>query len=363
MNIKRRNFLVFLGESAGAIRLDFVPRQKKVLMPFTNPAVQASVPFGRSSFQPVKGPMPLKTSGIKLAHQVEQYRTYEVVDDLVLPASFIYEVIAAWGVMVGDSRFGYNKDYCTGNCAGGTTPWGTVLSAEENFQVQLPEAVYADGTAFDPSKQAFALDDGEYAQGNVFGFVGNKYGWIGEVDPDNSQDYGTKHTWLGRYRHEAVGVRVESGKQLAFYWGCNHRGGHIYRFVSRNQIRNPRDKTNSQLLKQGMLYAAKFNSDGTRRWISLKADASVNPDSPNNIEGNLVKLPLGHSNREEEGYFEAKSDQQISQFKQFKILGNFYTGNAEAKQGAILSDALTGERKSSNAPPKPVVAIRNQKPL
>lgn len=104
-----------------------------------------------------------------------------------------------------------------GNCAGGTTPWGTVLSAEENFQAQVPEAVYADGTSFDPSERAFALDDEElYGQGNVFGLAGNKYGWIVEVDPANPSDYGTKHTWLGRYRHEAVGVRVVAGKQLAF---------------------------------------------------------------------------------------------------------------------------------------------------
>ena len=39
------------------------------------------------------------------------YSTYEVKDELVLPEGFTYEVIAAWGDRVGDSRFGYNNDY------------------------------------------------------------------------------------------------------------------------------------------------------------------------------------------------------------------------------------------------------------
>ncbi len=225
------------------------------------------------------------------------------------------------------------------NCAGGTTPWGTVLSAEENFQNQVPEAVYADGTAFDPGELAFALNEGELqGQGNVFGLAGNKYGWIVEVDPANPNDYGTKHTWLGRYRHEAVGVRVATEKQLAFYSGCDRQGGHVYKFVSRDRVRNPQDKANSQLLQNGMLYAAKFNPDGTGRWIPLQADTPINPDSPIHIEGNLLRLPRGQ--KSSGGDFAANSDAQIQQFKQqYKNLGDLYLGNAVEKQGAILIDA------------------------
>jgi secreted PhoX family phosphatase len=495
MKLKRRNLLLFLGGSAGAIALGaLVSRGKKFSMPFTNPTVQTSSQPGENfSFQPIKGPMPLETSGVTPAQQIEQYSTYEVIDDLLLPEGFRYEVIATWGDKVGDSRFGYNNDYLSfvetgenqgyltvnfeyisalpwiqtyqqvigkslplkqvqaaiqrtsagteinayalpdkdplkvqiqeickealldqgigvisvrqtagswertnskadrrisgvsgledrrylqatgpavavfrkqqgqgyidglgdriigsfGNCAGGTTPWGTVLSAEENFQAQVPEAVYADGTSFDPSERAFALDDEEfYGQGNVFGLAGNKYGWIVEVDPANPSDYGTKHTWLGRYRHEAVGVRVVAGKQLAFYSGCDRRGGHIYKFVSRDQVLNPQDKANSQLLQHGLLYAAKFNPDGTGNWIPLQADTPVNPDLPSNIEGNLIGLPLRNGAQAASvlssvgGDFEAKTQAQIKQFKQqYKNLGSLYSGNAEEKQGAILIDA------------------------
>jgi len=500
MSIKRRDFLLLMGGSAGALALGSLTScDRKVTI---QSATQGIKSF---AFNAIKGPIPLETSGLQPQQQKEQYSTYEVVDDLVLPFGFKYQVIAAWGDKVGDSRFGYNNDYlsfvptgdkqgylsvnfeyisaipwmqtyqqvigkalpiedvkaalkgqssgknelnafalkdndplkakirqiCTealldqglgvisirkgadgnwertnsssdrrisgisgladkrylkatgpavavfrkkeglgyidklgdriigsfGNCAGGTTPWGTVLSAEENFQAQVPEPVYADGTSFDPGKRPFALGDEElFGQGNVLGLAGNKYGWIVEVDPANPKDYGTKHTWLGRYRHEAVGVRVEAGKPIAFYSGCDRRGGHIYKFVSSDRVSNPKDKANSKLLQKGMLYVAKFNPDNTGRWIPLKADTLINPDLPSTIAGNLIRLPKGPQKpltkgndkqtlfplpeRVEGGDLAVTKDEQVSQYKQkFKKLGDLYTGNAQEKQGAILIDA------------------------
>jgi secreted PhoX family phosphatase len=223
------------------------------------------------------------------------------------------------------------------NCAGGTTPWGTALSAEENIQYEVPDPVYADGTSFDPSTVPFKItEEGIDGQANVFGLAGNKYGWIVEIDPANPKDYGTKHTWLGRFRHEAVGVRVERGRRLAFYSGCDRRGGHIYKFVSRDRVRNPASKSNSRLLENGMLYAAKFNEDGTGRWIPLRASTPVDPDRPGNVTGDMIALPR----RPEGGFFNAKTDEEAASYKQkHRTLGELYTGNAEQQQGAILIDA------------------------
>ncbi|MGC1307491.1 MAG: alkaline phosphatase PhoX [Phormidesmis sp.] len=221
-----------------------------------------------------------------------------------------------------------------GNCAGGTTPWGTALSAEENFQDQVPEAVYSDGSAFSPSAKVF--DKGFDGQGNALGLAGNKYGWIVEVDPSNPDDYGTKHTWLGRYRHEAVGIRAEAGKPLAFYSGCDRRGGHLYKFVSANTVTSPTDKANSQLLADGMLYAAKFNADGTGQWIALAPETAVNPILPSSVAGGMVPLPQ----RPDGGFEKVEEDAIAAAFgEKFATLGDLYDGNSLEKQGAILIDA------------------------
>jgi secreted PhoX family phosphatase len=486
MSIKRRDFLTFLGGISGAVLLDSLPRDRRFSMPFLggdtgNTASAANAT--NLSFKPIKGTMPLKTDGIAISKQSQFYKNFEVVDDLILPEGFVYDVIATWGDRVGDSRFGYNNDYLSlvetaknegyltvnfeyissipwtqaytkvigkslpvaevisaikaldkkdidawalpandplkakielitkealidlgigvisirrnadgkwertnsqadrrvtgisgledgrylkttgpavaifqkkqglgytdslgdrvigtfNNCAGGTTPWGTVFSAEENFQNFVPEPVMADGTSLDPSQKKFSQSEGELnGLGNVFGLAGNKYGWMVEIDPANVNDYGTKHTWLGRYRHEAVGIRAEAGKNLVFYSGCDRRGGHLYKFVSKGMIQDPQDKSNSKLLESGMLYAAKFNEDGTGNWIPLKVSTPINPHSIEVLAGKMLPLPQ----RPEGGIFKATKAEEIAEFKsKFKILGDLYLGSDAEKQGAILIDA------------------------
>lgn len=223
------------------------------------------------------------------------------------------------------------------NCAGGTSPWGTVFSAEENFQDFVPEAVNADGTSLPPSKKPFSLSDAEIGgPSNVFGLAGNKYGWMVEIDPANPNDYGTKHTWLGRFRHEAVAIHAVQGKQLAVYSGCDRRGGHVYKFVSRDPIVNPQSKGNSRLLENGTLYAAKLNPDGTGRWIALAPDTPVNPDLPSVHAGGMITLPK----RPEGGVVKVTDDAAVQAFKQqYPTLGSLYVGTDRERQGAILIDA------------------------
>jgi secreted PhoX family phosphatase len=172
----------------------------------------------------------------------------------------------------------------------------------------------------------------------VFGLAANKYGWIVEVDPANPNDYGTKHTWIGRYRHEGVGVRAVAGKKLAFYSGCDRRGGHIYKFVSNGTITNPTDKANSRLLSDGMLYAAKFNADGTGRWLALKPDTPVSPDLPSVHSGKMITLP--NPDRAAGGIIKVEDDAAIATYtQQFKTLSDLYQGTPAEQQGAILIDA------------------------
>ncbi|WP_377480465.1 MAG: DUF839 domain-containing protein [Microcoleus anatoxicus] len=125
MTIKRREFLLFLGASAGTFALNSC--QQKAFMPFGNPVsatnTSANIEAG-INFKPLKGPMPLsgsstvaqtgeliQISAASSQQQIQAYSAYEVPDDLLIPEDFIYDIIAAWGDKVGDSRFGYNNDY------------------------------------------------------------------------------------------------------------------------------------------------------------------------------------------------------------------------------------------------------------
>ncbi|WP_371321978.1 PhoX family protein [Thermoleptolyngbya sichuanensis] len=255
------------------------------------------------------------------------------------PATVIFKKTSGQGFIdgLGNKIIGTHQ-----NCSGGTTPWGTAFVSEENFQGEVPEPVYADGTSFPHSNTPFQWVTAESevediaGQGNVLGYQGNKYGWLVEIDPANPNDFGTKHTWLGRYRHEGFGIRAEAGKKLCVYSGCDRRSGHIYKFVSAGTVRDPKSKANSRLLEDGMLYAAKFNPDGTGSWIALKADTPVNPDLPSAHVGGMITLPK----RPEGGVVRVTDDAAIATFKsQFRTLGDLYTGNAAEKQGAILIDA------------------------
>ena len=223
-----------------------------------------------------------------------------------------------------------------GNCAGGTSPWGTVFSAEENFQSYVPEAVMADGTAFAPESSPVSIFSG---QGNPFGLAGNKYGWIVEVDPTNANDYGTKHTWLGRYRHEAVAIRAEANQPVVFYSGCDRTGGHLYKFVSQDKVVNPQDKGNSKLLEEGMLYVAQMEADGTGKWIPLQTETAINPNALTNLAGKTLTIPNPDKNKG--GMVTVKKQEDLDQFTQkYQKLGDLYQGDtAEEIQGAILIDA------------------------
>ena len=470
---------MMLGASAGATAASNV-----IQLPYlaeTGAASASSIPFST-----LLGAMPILTSGIEGdQQQIEAYSEFTVSDDVVLPEGYTYDVVAAWGDEVGDSRFGYNNDYLSfvetapgegfltinfeyisgatwlatfpeviggsielstvmaaiseegaldvfslddsdpvkaelvavareamidqgigvisirrtedgswertfsesdrritgisgledgrylkssgpavavfekaerqgyddglgaqiigtfGNCSGGTTPWGTVLSAEENFQSQAIEPVFADGSSPTPAASPVFIGGGNFiGHGNTFGLVGNKYGWMVEVDPANPDDFGTKHTWLGRFRHEAVAVRAEAGSPLAVYSGCDRRSGHVYKFVSTDDVVDPTDKGNSALMTDGMLYAAKFNADGTGEWIVLNPDTPVNPVRPSDVFGDddepIVTLPQ----RPEGGAFKTTSNADIAAFRaKYSTLADLYEGTPEEKQGAILIDA------------------------
>jgi secreted PhoX family phosphatase len=234
------------------------------------------------------------------------------------------------------------------NCSGGTSPWGTILSAEENFQgsaaffVGVTETVKPDGT-----QTAYS----EGTTGAEFGLVGEKYGWIVEIDPANPNFRPRKHTWLGRYRHENIALRVQAGQKLVAYMGDDRRGGHTWKFVSAETVSNPKSKNNSALFEKGTLYVAKFNPDGTGSWIPLLLSTPTNPIPPSTI-ASVELAALGTAQRNgrlvlprrngiagqttDGGFFNCDTTNEATALPAYqgKKLADFYTS-----QGAVLCDA------------------------
>jgi uncharacterized protein len=163
------------------------------------------------------------------------------------------------------------------NCSGATTPWGTIMTGEENFQgsalffIGVQEDVKPDGT-----QTSYIAG----TSGAEFGQVGEKYGWLTEVDPNDPKAHPKKHTALGRYRHENIALRVKRRRRLVAYMGDDRRGGHTWKFVSKGVVNDAKSKLNSRLLEDGTLYVAKYNADGTGEWIPLTLDTPTNPEAP-----------------------------------------------------------------------------------
>lgn len=169
------------------------------------------------------------------------------------------------------------------NCAGGLTPWGTYLLAEENFHGYFwSDTLDADGRP-DVSAQAqadsmkrYGVPGRWYAWGRFqdrFNIdkepnESNRHGWIVEVDPTDPSAVPVKHTGVGRFRHEGAETVVTADNRVVLYSGDDNRFDYIYKYVSAGTVSDDRE-ANLRLLDEGTLYVARFDDDGTMAWMPL----------------------------------------------------------------------------------------------
>lgn len=435
--ISRRSFLQYVGYgTAASVAAGW-------LGPLTRDARAAEAgawvsAAGMPTFASVSYPLPLPTDTLDLAPAMKRLATYEVVDDLVLPEGWTYDVLATWGDRIGATTFGTAADYTgllpmrdrpgeywlivnheyisarpwlqgaknvhgdtfidshgaiagkplvgleldlinggdvdpalraaigklcaaamsdlgvsvlhvkrrddagfdvvrdsnlhfrvhgfggqnfdakamsfTGpaagvlgtprgtfsNCSGATTPWGTFLTCEENFQDQVHEFITPAAQPLPGDAKPFRGIGEEHPTKLPFEFEGlgtgletpldgRQYGWVAEIDPSNKTL--RKHTWLGRFRHENVAIRAETGKPLVAYMGDDRRGGHVWKFVSEGLVDDARSAANSRLFERGTLYAARFNDNFTGEWVTLTPATPLKRPQPETTAGNHVWLP------------------------------------------------------------------------
>lgn len=166
------------------------------------------------------------------------------------------------------------------NCAGGITPWGTILTAEENFYQYFGNL------------DRLASDDPRAANHERYGLPGGvsdrawekfhsrfniavepnepfRFGWVVEVDPRDPDMTPVKRTAMGRFRHEGATFGYSPSGRVTFYGGDDSRFEYIYKYVSDNAYDPTIRGMGQDLLDEGVLYVARLNDDGTGEWLPL----------------------------------------------------------------------------------------------
>ncbi|WP_168407014.1 PhoX family protein [Acinetobacter indicus] len=193
------------------------------------------------------------------------------------------------------------------NCGNGYTPWGTYLTAEENWdgyfarqandtraiaKEEIALSRYGRGGANALSSQylwntpiaELTGDKDLYDRWDIsvkgenaladYRNVMNTCGFIVEIDPFSATERPVKRTALGRFAHEDCRCSNPiPGQPLAFYMGDDATGEYIYKFVS-DAVWDPKDvnggyAAGDKYMNNGTLYVAKFNDDGTGEWLEL----------------------------------------------------------------------------------------------
>jgi secreted PhoX family phosphatase len=175
---------------------------------------------------------------------------------------------------------------CFNNCAGGKTPWGTIITCEENFDqyfanydeaadplsVRIPAPDGASGRKWELFDDRFDLssDPNEY----------HRFGFCVEVDPYDPSEPPKKRTALGRFKHEGAAAKIGRDHRVAIYSGDDARFEYVYKFITAGRYDKHHRIANKNLLDEGTLYVARFDAGdtegdemGTGEWMPLVWEA------------------------------------------------------------------------------------------
>lgn len=199
-----------------------------------------------------------------------------------------------------------------GNCSGGTTPWGTIITAEENVQSYygdledawtsrltfIPGTNWGAGAAVTLPYSPVAPGEANFTKSNAaLNHNREVYGFLTEIDPDAATDVayasfagggsGVGHRKIGsmgRARWENATLAVDTdyelvpGQPVVIYGGNDRRGGGIYKWVSAgNYTAGMTEPEVRALLDDGTLYIAHFADLDNRTGYTLVPGAGSAP--------------------------------------------------------------------------------------
>jgi secreted PhoX family phosphatase len=201
-----------------------------------------------------------------------------------------------------------------GDCSGAQTPWGTVISAEENVQDYYGDLEtawtsaqrFVPGTGFDPG--SFITPTLTSASSGEFGQISSPlerhnrdaYGYAIEIDPGlpgevfylSTNQFGgdgfghRKIGSLGRARWEnaafAVGAdfKLIPNQPIVLYAGDDRRSGRIYKWISQGSYVAGMSRSEVRaMLDEGSLWVAHFAGLENTTGLTLKATGASPTES------------------------------------------------------------------------------------
>ncbi|MFB7274292.1 PhoX family phosphatase [Streptomyces sp. NPDC056244] len=181
------------------------------------------------------------------------------------------------------------------NCAGGTTPWGTTLHGEENFN-----QYFANGSS--PTDLRYGITTGATERkwelfDKRFDLKqepneAHRHGWVVELDPYDPDSTPKKRTALGRFKHEAAQPRLTADGRPVIYMGDDERFDYLYKFVSSKRMKEGNSRAahqhNLTLLDEGTLYVAKLTGDSP----ASEFDGTGKLPNDGEFDGSGVWIPL-----------------------------------------------------------------------
>lgn len=166
------------------------------------------------------------------------------------------------------------------NCGNGSTPWGTYLACEENFNgyYSAPDEDHK----VSPELARYSVSGKDWGYGwariderfdvSKHPNEPNRCGYVVEIDPRDPASMPKKRTALGRFKHENAECVVNHDGRIVVYMGDDERGEFLYRFVS-DEVYAPGADTNS-LLEKGTISVAKFHNNGAGEWLELTPETT-----------------------------------------------------------------------------------------